>query len=164
MSKVKARRRWSKAKEARFLASLAASCNVTLAAREAGVASSTVYAHRAQDASFRAGWDAALAEGYAKLELEMLKRALHGVRKTVFTRTGEKARVTEFNDQLGLALLRMHRDSAAMTDHGPNETEVEEARQRIIERLERLREKDRTVETKAAPDAVGLIRWAIARR
>ena len=157
------RNNWTKTKETKFLSVLADSCNVSLAARQAGVSSSAIYRRRARDASFRAGWDGALAEGYAKLELEMLKRALHGVQKTVFSRSGERARFREYNDQLGLALLRMHRDSAALTDRGPNEAEVEEARQRIIERLERIRDKERAVETKSVTDIVGLIDWAIAR-
>jgi hypothetical protein len=158
------RKSWTKTKETQFLSVLADSCNVSLAARKAGVSSSAIYRRRAKDASFRAGWDAALAEGYSKLELEMLKRALHGVQKTVFSRSGERARFREYNDQLGLALLRMHRDSVAVTDRGPNEAQVEEARERIIERLERLREKERAVETKAAVDGIGLIDWAMARK
>jgi hypothetical protein len=39
----------------------------------------TVYERRTKDAAFRAGWDKALAIGYARLEMMMLERALHGV-------------------------------------------------------------------------------------
>ncbi|HEX6218746.1 MAG TPA: hypothetical protein VFZ35_05685, partial [Sphingomicrobium sp.] len=123
-----------------------------------------IYARRERDASFRAGWERALAEGYSKLELEMLKRALHGVEKTVVSRSGETTRFREYNDRLGLALLRMHRDAADLGDGGIEHHEFEEARERIIERLVRLREQDAAIETKSLTDPAGLICWAFARR
>jgi len=49
------RRGWTEAKEAKFLEVLAATCNVTLAAKRARVGNSTVYAQRAKDAAFRDG-------------------------------------------------------------------------------------------------------------
>ena len=153
---------WTKKKQATFLAALADSCNVKLAARIAAVSTSAIYARRERDAAFRAGWDRALAEGYSKLELEMLKRALHGVERTVVTRAGNRETFREYNDRLGLALLRMHRDSVALTSDGVDDREYEEARERIIERLNRIREREQAVETKAQADAIGLIRWATA--
>jgi hypothetical protein len=154
---------WTPKKQRDFLTALAETCNVKLSARLAKVSTSAIYARRERDASFRAGWDRSLAEGYAKLELEMLKRALHGVERVVVTRAGNRETFREYNDRLGLALLRMHRDSVALTSDGIDDNEFEEARERIIERLSRIREREESIETKSRTDALGLIRWAIAR-
>ena len=77
------RRSWTKAKERAFIAALAESCNVKLAAKTAGVSASAIYVRRSRDASFRRAWDQALSAGYAQLEMMMLERALHGVEKTI---------------------------------------------------------------------------------
>ena len=63
------------AKRKRFLAALAATCNAALAARHAGVDKTTPYYHRTRDATFRAQWQAAIEEGYDRLEELVL---LHG--------------------------------------------------------------------------------------
>ena len=151
---------WTKPKEVTFLDALADSCNVTFAAAKAGMSPSGAHKRRRSHAAFRAGWDEALATGYAALEMEMLKRALHGVEKTSVSRTGETTTVQSFDDRTALALLRLHRDRVQAIDAGPDAEAVEEARERILARLERLREK-MAVETKAAPDTIALIRWAL---
>ena len=81
-------RSWTAARQRAFVEALGESCNVKLAARKAGVSTSQAYVRRARDAGFRAGWDRALATGYAQLEMVMLERALHGVEKTVIARDG----------------------------------------------------------------------------
>ncbi len=63
------------AKRKRFLAALAATCNAGLAAKHAGVDKTTPYYHRTRDATFRAQWQAAIEEGYDRLEELVL---LHG--------------------------------------------------------------------------------------
>ena len=57
----------------------------------------------------------------------------------------------------------MHRDSVALTSDGIDDHEFEEARERIIERLSRIRERDESVETKSRVDTPGIISWALAR-
>ena len=49
-------RNWSKAKEQQFLSILADTCNVSLAAAEAGVSVSQAYRRRKADAAFRGAW------------------------------------------------------------------------------------------------------------
>ena len=154
-------RSWTKDKEQAFLEALATSCNVKLAAKQAGVSTSAAYVRRNKDASFRAGWDQALATGYAQLEMTMLERALHGVEKVVTAPDGTTTVMREYSDRVGLALLRMHRDGAAMAGEGADHEEYREACDRIIERLERLREQEQ-VQTKAA-DRVAIIAWALGR-
>ena len=159
--KVKPRARgWNAKKEQAFLSSLVESCNVKLSAKRAGVSPNCVYERRNKFASFRASWDAALSTGYAQLEMMMLERALHGVAKTVTARDGTTTTMREYSDRTALALLRMHRDNAAYASEGNDAAELEEARDRIVERLARLREQDQ-VQTKAAPDVRKLILWAL---
>ncbi|WP_375270251.1 hypothetical protein [Sphingomonas sp.] len=59
-----------------FIAVLAATCNVKLAAQGCGVDVTTPYRVRRADAGFAADWDAALASGYERLEVEALRYAL----------------------------------------------------------------------------------------
>ena len=155
-------RSWTKAKEKTFLEALATSCNVKLAAKQSGLSTSGAYVRRGKDASFRAGWDQALAAGYAQLEMTMLERALHGVEKIVTGRDGTTTVMREYSDRVALALLRMHRDSAAMAGQGADHEEYREACDRIIERLERMREQD-LIQTKSA-DRIAVIAWALSRR
>jgi hypothetical protein len=154
-------RSWTVAKQRAFLEALAESCNVKLAAKRAGVSTSMAYVRRGKDASFRAGWDRALATGYAQLEMMLLERALHGVEKIVIARDGTKTVMREYSDRVALALLRMHRDNAMLADENVDDQEWLEARERIVERLQRLRDQDK-VETKSA-NVAALIKWALQR-
>ena len=133
-------RSWTAAKERKFLVALATCCNVKLAAKMAKVGTSAAYVRRQKNAAFRAAWETALATGYAQLELMLLERALHGVEKIVIARDGTKTVMREYSDRVALALLRMHRDLAKAADEPVDDVEFEEARDRIVARLERLRE------------------------
>jgi hypothetical protein len=135
-------RNWTKTQERKFLEGLACCCNVKLAAKMAKVGTSAAYVRRTKDATFRAAWDKALAAGYAQLELMLLERALHGVEKVVIARDGTKTVMREYSDRVALALLRMHRDTAKIAGEPIDDVEFEEARDRVIARLERLREQE----------------------
>ena len=135
-------RSWTTAKERKFLEALATSCNVKLAAKTAKVGTSAAYVRRQKNAAFRTAWETALATGYAQLELMMLERALHGVEKVVIARDGTKTVMRDYGDRVALALLRMHRDTAKTADEPVDDMEYAEARERIIARVQRLREQD----------------------
>jgi len=174
---------WTKAKADEFVEVLAETCNVTLAAQAIGRSISNVYKQRCRDASFRAAWDAALSVGYSRLELMMLERALHGVERTVVARDGTTTVMREYPDRVALTLLRMHRETAAIANEGVDANDYQEAVERIVARLERLREMESEgnpspcsaspsvplpqkgeglIETKSAVDRIGLIRWGLA--
>ena len=133
---------WTQDKADRFVEVLADSCNVSLAARAIRRSLSNVYKQRARDAVFRAAWDQALSIGYSKLEMMMLERALHGVEKVVALKNGESRIMREYNDRVALALLRHHRDSVAAFESGVDAEDYDEACERIIDKLSRLRERD----------------------
>lgn len=155
-------RSWTLAKQRAFLEALGESCNVKLAAKKAGLSTSQAYVRRAKDASFRAGWDQALATGYAQLEMMLLERALHGVEKRVTTRDGTTTVMREYSDRVALALLRMHRENASLATETGGHEEYREACERIIDRLERMKQQSE-VETKGALDRIAIIAWALRR-
>jgi hypothetical protein len=157
-------REWTEALADKFIAVLADSCNVAMAARAIKRSVNSAYDRRTKDAAFRGAWDKALAIGYARLEMMMLERALHGVEKVVTLKSGESRIMREYNDRVALALLRHHRDSVSAYEAGVDDEEYRDACERIIEKLARLREREllqEPVETKRAPDAIGLIAIAI---
>jgi hypothetical protein len=67
---------WTKARRKAFLEALAASCNVSWAARSVGLDHATPYWLRARDPAFADKWREALAIGYERLEALLLSRAL----------------------------------------------------------------------------------------
>lgn len=156
------RKAWSTKREKLFLETLAESCNVTLAGATAGLTSGVVYRRRRNYATFRRAWIDALAIGYSELEMLMLRRALHGVEKKIVAKTGEAAVMIQYDDRTALALLKMHRDFAKTMDEGISNDAHEEACERILARLQRLRERDGGVATKSCGDRLALIREALS--
>lgn len=68
-------RRWTEQSEAIFLDCLAASCNITWSAAQAGFTEMTAYYHRRRDPGFADRWQSALDHGYVRLEAALLKSA-----------------------------------------------------------------------------------------
>lgn len=91
-----------------FLDHLARTANVAASARAAGISGDTVYSAHRRLPDFRAEWKEALAEGYVRLETNMLADAL----KRPSSKTPDgllKARAQQQRLQLGL--LNAHRGS-----------------------------------------------------
>lgn len=130
---------WTAEKRARFLDHLAQTCNIAASLRAVGVKRSTsLYQLRRRDAQFRAGWDEALALGYARLEAALLDRALNGKRVQA-ERAGAVIETVEISDTLGLNLLAQHRRAvaeyrAATAGMTPRE-DVGKVRARIVEQI-----------------------------
>lgn len=133
---------WSQAKEREFLSVLAETCNVTQAAKAAGLSISGVYNRRARHAAFRAGWGEALSIAYRRLELVLLDRGFNGTDKIMTRKDGSEERVREYPNSIALALLRMHRETVveAETEFAPQE--LDELRQKLIGKLDRLRARE----------------------
>jgi hypothetical protein len=91
-----------------FLVHLAETANVSASARAVNIGTSSIYAERRRLPAFRAEWTAALAEGYARLEADLLSDALTSASaKTTDAMLKSRAQ----KDRLRLALLAMHRTS-----------------------------------------------------
>jgi hypothetical protein len=114
---------------------------VTLAAEAAGMSLTSAYERRKKVAAFRAGWAEAIATAYQRLELVMLDRALNGTEKIVLRKDGSEERMREYPNQVALHLLKMHRDSAMEAIEEPSERDTAEVRERLVEKLERLRKR-----------------------
>lgn len=97
---------WSR----KFLSELAATSNVTAAARKAGIHPSTAYEARRTKPEFNRQWQAALCEGYDHLEMELLHRLRKGEVKPA---TGTKRGVRSFDNATAFRLLAAHRETAA---------------------------------------------------
>ena len=135
-------RDWSKAKASAFLTVLAETCNVSEACRRSGVPMTVAYRRRKMDAAFRAGWLEAIATAYQRLELVLLDRAFNGTEKVIKRKDGGEERMLEYSNQLGLQLLKMHRDTATEAAPESEPDNIEEIRERLFNKLERLRKRE----------------------
>jgi phage terminase small subunit len=119
-------------------------CNVTQAAAEAGVSSSAAYKRRKENAAFRAAWLEAISVAYQRLELVLLERAFNGTEKLVKRRDGSEERMLEYSNQLGLTLLKMHRDTAVEASIEMAPDQIEELRERLFNKFKRLKQRDQS--------------------
>ena len=135
-------RDWTSKKERIFLSVLAETCNVTRAVEAAGVSVSGAYARRQRNAAFRASWRDAIAAAYQRLELILLDRAFNGTEKIVTRKDGSEDRMREYSGQLGLQLLKMHRATAVEGDPASEPENIDELREKLFNKLERLRARE----------------------
>ncbi|GAA0737985.1 hypothetical protein [Sphingomonas japonica] len=157
MAQPNAKRARAKAKlpsiavrKACFLEVLRQTGIVSRAAREAGVPSSTLYAHRARNKGFAADWDAAMAQALDELEAVLLERARDGTEKPVLFQGKVVSSVRSYSDALAMFLLKAKRPevydrigggSGAMVTVSAYEVLSEEdARGEVRKRLDRLAE------------------------
>lgn len=137
---------FGKAARSLFLEHLAATCNVQASAAAAGVGVSTVYANRMRDPVFAADWDAALAQGYARLEAALIERALRGDGRTQVN--GDKAvegpdAPEEIDWIKAMELMRHHQRGLAgrvqrNPTHLPRRVPIEQAAERLIRKMKAL--------------------------
>ena len=100
--------KWTVERQEVFFRELAELCNVAAAARLAGFEDGEpAYKEKAKNPAFRARYEAAVAEGYLRLELEMLERSRFGEdRPKDAGKSGERLR--QVPTALALSLLRLH--------------------------------------------------------
>jgi len=124
--------RWAKV----FLSELAATSNISAAARKAGITTATAYDQRRHDAEFNRAWQRALCEGYDHLEMELLRRLRDGEIKPA---AGAKKGTRTFDNATALRLLAAHRESAARGRAIRSNEEAEQIVLSINASLERMR-------------------------
>ena len=139
-----------------FFATLAETCNVVRSAKAAGFSSSWAYRLRQHDAAFRNGWGQAVREGYAKLELMLLERAMKGTPRPIQRRDGSERIIREYSTQLAVALLRRHAEVADSAAYEPGGDEMRDLRDKILAKLERVREREQAL-TLPPPDGGGAL-------
>ena len=144
------KRSWSKAKGNRFLLVLAETCNVSEACRRSRLPMTVAYRRRRSDAAFRAGWVEAIGIGYQRLEAVLLDRAFNGTEKLVTRKDGSEERMLEYPNQLGLQLLKMHRETAVEADMNMAQEDADEIRERLVRKLQRLKKRDEETQARAS--------------
>lgn len=108
MAKTRRTSRTDRARET-FLATLAQTCNVSEAARAAGIGRSSAYEWREDDETFAKAWDEAEQEAADKLEREAWRRAVEGTDKPVTFQGVITATYKEYSDRMLEILLKGHR-------------------------------------------------------
>lgn len=101
---------WTKARRALFLGELAQTANVRLAVKAAGLSEAAAYALRKRDAGFAIAWGEALCEGYGRLEMLMLERAIADMAGDDVPMIEGSAR-TRMSERTMLTLLAQHRQT-----------------------------------------------------
>jgi hypothetical protein len=99
------------------------------------------YKRRASNAAFRAAWLETVATAYHRLELVLLDRAFNGTEKVIRRHDGSEDRMREYPNQLGLSLLKIHRSTVSDTNAELPPEDLDEVRERVLRKLERLKER-----------------------
>lgn len=123
---------------ATFLAELAATSNVSAAARKAGIGTSTAYEARRLRPDFNRKWMQALYEGYDHLEMELLCRLRMGEVKPA---AGARKGVRTFDNATAFRLLAVHRETAARQRAIAENEDTEAILASIDAKLERMRQR-----------------------
>ena len=139
--------RWSKI----FLDELAATSNVSAAARKANIATATAYEARRNYPEFNRQWQKSLCDGYDHLELELLHRLRVGEVKPA---SGAKRGVRAFDNATAFRLLAAHRESASRQRAIRNNEDAEAIVLSINAKLETMRQR---MLAAAAPKAEQII-------
>lgn len=142
MAKVAAVLGWNAKTKTAFLEAFAVTCNVTRSCAAVGLHTAGAYKVRARDPVFRAAWDAALLEGYARLEGSVLHRALEGMEDGDSDAGGSAGDVKARgpSDAYLLGLLRLHATRVGELRGAATATPVDDAawRARLTAQLDAL--------------------------
>ena len=95
-------------------------------------------------------------------------RAIKGTPKLVRTAKGTDRVMRDYSTALSVALLRRHAETSDSTSFEPSGDELREVRERILEKLQRLKERDEAeqgeIETKGRLGSIDLIQWGLQCR
>lgn len=141
--------RWSKARTDRFLEVLAATTNVSEAARAAGMTASSAYERKRRDARFAAAWAEALEIGFAELEMLLLRHALQGSERTETVTDSDSGKVKQIKTvhsypvAVAMRLLIAHREEVERyrSARGVDPVAASDAAERVRAELKRIRER-----------------------
>jgi hypothetical protein len=99
-------RQWTPRVEERFLATLAATCNVKAACAEVGLTAASAYNHRRRWPRFAERWDEAVEIGYSQLEMGLIEQGAN-----LFSGEGpvEAGPIAGMTADHAIHLLHMHK-------------------------------------------------------
>ena len=132
-------KRWNDAAEAVFLDRLATTCNVTASADAAGFSPEALYRRRRNDTAFAQLWQAALEQGYSRIEALLVRRAEDALEGRM---SDPDSPIPPIDVKDALNILGHHRRSV---EHGPRSRRqwarprtLEELSESILRKLEAL--------------------------
>jgi hypothetical protein len=125
-----------------FLEHFAGTCDAVAAAEAAGVTKSCVYKAAQRDPEFRAGWEEALAIGYASLEAEAVRQRL-AMQERLRAGIEPKGEAPAEFERVMKLLARYERRGGRVGFHGPGEGRL--ARWSFDEAIEALDKKLRAL-------------------
>ena len=150
-------RRWNKARRAAFLDALADTCNVSAAARKAGMDRSSAYHLKDRDLAFAKGWGIALERAHTALEWRLLELSNDGSVRTelVIDPESEKPKqiklIHSYPLTTAVRLFLSHRAEVASVRLAQAGLETdEEIRARVFKRMDEIRAR------LLAPDPTGM--------
>ena len=132
-----------------FLSELAATSNVSAAARKAGVSTFIVYETRRTNGEFNRKWQEALCEGYDHLEMALLYRLRAGEIKPS---AGARRGVRQFDNATSLRLLTAHREAVARQRAMRDNEDADTILASINAKLERMRERSLAAAAELKPE------------
>ncbi|HEY6815311.1 MAG TPA: hypothetical protein VI168_07215 [Croceibacterium sp.] len=126
--------------QAVFLDHLAASCNVSWSAVQAGISTPTAYNHRRANPAFAREWEEALRHGYVRLETELVGTAIEYAARL---RSDDDLPLKHMSVREAISLLHLHGGTpGGPTARGgrfrPRPRPLEEARDSILAKLEAI--------------------------
>ena len=127
-------KRFGEAKQKVFLECFAGTCNAKWSAKVAGVAYSTVYRHRMHNPVFAHGWDRALEQGYARMEMRTVQQQ--------FADVGDELDALELNGDWDLPdppVMDLDRAIQLLKHHHDRVMKIREKRDRAMEAAGPLR-------------------------
>jgi hypothetical protein len=135
-------RRWSDRAEKIFLETLAATCNVRLAARACGFSTTAIYKRRMTYRAFAEDWAQALEQGYARIEAMLVERATDSVVRVEIDGDWEPSGPPLSNAEM-MNLLKLHRaavrgGSPQRYDARAKAPDMDEIRKSILRKIEAI--------------------------
>jgi hypothetical protein len=136
--------RWGKRTQEAFLAKLTLSANVRHSAKAVGFSTQAVYKRRLKDRHFAAAWDAAIEVGKASVQaylVEATKRTFDPDELPI----GDEREIdrVSISEAINIAKLRAAGPPPPADDSEDyDEDRLKEVRERILDKLKRLRDRD----------------------
>ena len=156
---------WTPRTEARFLAALAATCNVKASCAEVGMSHGSAYAHRTRWAAFATRWDAAIETGYARIEMALVE---HGCNLFSGIELPPEGPIGRMSVEQAIHLLHMHKHAARGIGKEPGvgwrrPKTLDEVKDSILRKLDALdRRRAMDAAERAAQERVER-EWALRR-
>ncbi len=137
----------------KFLTHLSETGNVSSACRASGVMRHKAYAFRKVNQDFALEWESAMEDHLDALEAALHQRAMNGVEKPVYYGGEKVGGVKNYNDALGMFLLRSKRGEIYGEPEKTNKklsrapsVDMDHVRERLYEKLNLLEADDKDEE------------------